>query len=216
MNLTRSFSLLVVLRMILASGMALADDVISIGVLPGSSISVRGTSTPLGQDPPVTTLNNVLITDDGTGGGVLSVAQSDVSFEPVDSDAFGFVVRAQIRAQSDGAGVYDRNTGSSTLIIDTDVKYTSDLPGFDNDNCIIPSTTFNLSTDNPGGSLCFGGNCTVVDNTFVVNAIPAGSCGSSFIGDYATLINQQVGLPSFTPGDNVASLVILMTPALPP
>ncbi len=106
--------------------------------------------------------------------------------------------------------------GASTLIIDIDNKYTSDLPGFDNSNCIIPRTTLNLSTDNPGGSLCFGGNCTVVDNTFVINAIAAGSCGSSFLGDYATLINQQVGLPSLTPGDNVATLVIRMTPALPP
>ncbi len=216
MDLARSFSLLVVLRMILASGMALADDVISIGVLPGSSFSVRGSSFPFGQDPPVTTLDNVLITDDGTGGGVLSVAQSDVSFEFTDSDAFGYLLRSQVRAQSDGTGVYDRNTGSSTLIIDIDNKYTSDLPGFDNDNCIIPRTTINLSTDNPGGSLCLAGNCTIVDNTFVIDAIPAGSCGSSIFGDYATLLNQQVGLPSLTPGDNVATLVIVMTPALPP
>jgi hypothetical protein len=161
-------------------------------------------------------LNNVLITDDGTGMGVLSAAQGDITFEAIDYPVLIYVVHIQLRAQSDAAGAYDRNTGSASMSVDTDVKFTSNLPGFDNDNCIIPVTTLNLSTDNPGGSLCLSGNCTVVDNTFVIAAIPASSCGSSFLGDYAALINSQLGLPSLNPGDNVTALVIQMNPALPP
>jgi len=202
---------------ILASGVALADDVVSIGVLPGSSINVRGSVFAFGQDPPASTLNNALIADDGT----LFVAQSDISFEPIDVTVFTpigtFVVHVELRAQSDLIGAYDRNTGSLTATADADLKLTSNAPGFNNNSCIIPTTTLNFSTDDLGGSACSGGNCTAIDNTFVVNAIPLGACGGIIpVADYAFLINNALGLPSLTPGFNTLILVIRMDPPLAP
>ncbi len=218
MKLLKLFSLVVGFGVILTSGMALADDVVNLGALPGSSIKVGTQVAPFGQDPPTSTLNNALITDDGTGAGTLSVSQSDISFAPVEAPVpgFPFVVRAELRAQSDFLGTYDRNTGSSTGAADFDLKITSNAPGFNNNTCIIPTTTLNLSTDDLGGSPFAGGTGTVVDNSFVVSAIPLGACGSFiFFGDYATLINNQLGLPSLT-GNNTLIMVIRMTPPLAP
>ncbi len=213
--LMKAASLLLGFGVILSSGIALADDVVSIGVLPGSSINVRGTVLALGQDPPASTLNNALIADDGT----LFVAQSDISFEPIDVAVFTgfgtFVVHVELRAQSDLIGAYDRNTGSFAAAADADIKLTSNVPGFNNNRCIIPTTTWKLSTDDLGGSLFSGGNGTVVDNSFVVNAIPFGACGG-FFPDYATALNNALRLPSLTPGNNTLILVIRMDPPLAP
>ena len=222
MKLMKLFSLVVGLGTILASGIALADDVVNLGALPESSIKVRTRVLSFGQDPPTSTLNNALVRDDGTGAGTLFVAQSDISFAPIAIEFelfFGVpvVVHAQLRAQSDFMGTYDRNTGSSSAIGNFDIKLTSNDPvGFNNNTCIIPTTTLNPSTDAFGGSAFFGGNGTVVDNTFLVSTIPQGACGSLGIFDYATLINGKLGLPSLTPGANTLTLVIRMTPPLAP
>jgi len=55
MKLIKAASLLLGFGVILSPGIALADDVVSIGVLPGSSINVRGTVFAFGQDPPAST-----------------------------------------------------------------------------------------------------------------------------------------------------------------
>ena len=112
-------------------------------------------------------------------------------------------------------GAYDRNTGSFAAAADADLKLTSNAPGFNNNRCIIPTTTLNLSTDDLGGSLFSGGNGTVVDNSFVVNAIPLGACGG-IVANYTFLINNALGLPSLTPGNNTLILVIRMDPPLAP
>lgn len=198
----------------LVLGAARADDTVSIGILSGSSISIRNGCRvqAFGEDPPTSMLNNVLITDDGT----LTVAQSDIFFAPFDFVVSGFNVHAQLRPQSDGSGAYDRASGSSSANLIVDIKITSNAPGFNNNNCIVPATSLAVSTDNTGGSLCSGGNCTLVDNTFVVNAVPPGSCGS-FLGiNYTNLVNDNICAPSLNPGDNVLTLVVRMDPALDP
>ena len=212
MKRIKLFSLVIGLATILASGLALADDVVTLGVLPGSSIQVRDNAYPLGQDPPTSTFNNVSVADDGTVFG----AQSDISFTPIDVNVSGFVVHIELRAQSDLMGTYDRNTGSFAAAADFDLKGTSNAPGFNNNTCISPTTTFNLSTDNLGGAVFSGGIGTVVDSTFIVNAIPLGRCGSHIIfGDYARLVNQFFGLPSPS-GANTVSLILRMDPPLAP
>ena len=213
MKRIKLFSLVIGLGAILASRVALADDVVTLGVLPGSSIMVGSAAYSFGQDPPTSTFGNVLVADNGTVSG----AQSNISFAPIDVDfGFGVIVHAQLGAQSDFMGTYDRNTGSLAAAADFDLKLTSNAPGFNNDTCIIPTTTLNLSTDNLGGSACSGGNCTVVDNSFVVSAIPLGACGSFIlIGDYARFINDNLGLPSPS-GANILSLVLRMDPPLAP
>src|SRR5712692_1453755 len=132
MKRMKLFSLVVGLGAILASGIALADDVVSIGVLPGSSINVRGYVLSFGTDPPTSTFNNVLIADDGT----VFVAQNDISFAPIKVNVSGLEFFAELRAQSDLMGTYDRNTGSCTATLDVDLKITG---FFITDTCIIPT-----------------------------------------------------------------------------
>ena len=212
MKLRWSFALGLGACMVL--GAARADDIVSIGVLPGSSISIRNGCRvqTFGEDPPTSVLNNVLIADDGT----LTVAQGDIFFAPFDFVVSGFTVHAQLRPQSDGTGTYDRTSGSSMASLIADVKITSNAPGFNNNNCIVPATSISVSTDNTGGSLCSGGNCTLVDNTFVVYAVPPGSCGSFFGINYTNIVNDNLCAPSLNPGDNVLTLVVRMTPPLDP
>jgi hypothetical protein len=212
MKVRWSFALGLSASMVL--GAARADDIVSIGVLPGTSISIRNGCQvqTFGQDPPTSMLDNVLIADDGT----LTVAQGDIFFAPIDFVVMGFMVHAQLRPQSDGTGTYDRASGSATASLIADLKITSNAPGFNNNNCIVPATALSVSTDNTGGSLCSGGNCTLVDNTFVVDRIPAGSCGSFLFYNYTNIVNDNLCAPSLNPGDNILTLVVRMTPALDP
>jgi hypothetical protein len=76
MKRVQRFSLVVGFGTILASGIAFADDVVKRDILPGSSIRVGTHVVSFGQDPPTSTLNNASITDDGTGAGLLFVAQA--------------------------------------------------------------------------------------------------------------------------------------------
>ena len=211
MPLSRGLVFGIGLGVILASGLLLADDVISLDVLPGSSISVGTQSFPLGDDPPTSAFNNVSVGDDGTVFG----AQADISFVPIDGMMAGFTFHIQMRPQSDLAGTYDRTGGSLTASVAFDLKITSNAPGFDNNNCIVPASAFSFSTDDIGGSTFSGGQGIIVDNAFVVNAIPPGSCGSFFGTDCARLINGNFGLPSPS-GNNMGSLIIRMSPALIP
>jgi len=201
------------------------DDTVSLGALPGSAIDInRGHShTTFGDDPPTQVVfNNVTVTDDGTGAGTISAAQSDITLpsgEVPYTIPPGVTVHIDyvFRPQSGASGTYDRNTGSATLGVTFDVYITSrDAPGFDNTHCIIPAVTVNMSTGNPGGAAFSGGQGTLVDNTFTANAIPTGACGGTIVLDYATEINNALGLPSLNPGDNTLTSVTRMTPPLAP
>jgi hypothetical protein len=199
------------------SGVRPFDDTVNLGILPGSFINVMpppdGFHVDFGSDPPDTGLNNVTIADDGT----FDVAQSDISLGSKTFDlGSGITATAELRAQSDAIGTYDRDTGSATMTITLDVHVTSNAPFFDNDNCIVPAVDLTLSTDNDGGAQFSGGQGTVVDNTFVVQAIPVGACGNVFGTDYAGIVNGFIHAPSLNPGDNAISLNLRMDPALPP
>jgi sugar lactone lactonase YvrE len=211
MKRVQLFGLVVGFGTILTSGIAFADDVVKLDIVPGSSIRVGTQVISFGQDPPTSTINIVSITDDGTGAGTLFVAQSDISFAPVAVVAAPFVVYAELRAQSNLTGTYDRHTGSVTATGDFDLKLTSGAPSFNNTTCIIPASTLTLSTDAVGGLPFYSGTGTAVDNTFLVNAIPADRCGSF----YTNFLNLNLGLPSPS-GANTLALVMRMTPLLAP
>src|SRR6266849_6471691 len=215
MNLVKLFSRGVGVATILASGIAFADDVVRVDILPGSSIRLGVNVVAFGQDPPTSTLNNVSITDDGTGVGSLLVARNDISFAPIDLVVSFYTVHAELRAQSDLIGTYDRRSGWLTAAGDFDLKLTSNAPGSNNSTCIIPATTLAISTDDAGGWSFVSGKGTAVDNTFSVNAVPHGRCGSYVAFDYADLLNVNLSLPSRS-GANTLALVMRMTPPLAP
>jgi streptogramin lyase len=216
MKRVQLFSLVVGLGAILVSEIAFAADVVKLDIMPGSSIRVGARTIAVGQDPPTSTLNNVSITDDGTGAGTLFVAESDVSFAPVNVVVYVFTVRIQLRAQSNLTGTYDRHTGLATATGDFDLKLTSNTPGFNNITCIIPATTLTLSTNDGGGWPFYSGTGRAADNTFLANAVPPGSCGAGFgYSDYASVLNEDLGLPS-PAGANSLALVMRMTPPLAP
>ena len=203
----------------LVTSAALADDVVTLTIWGStnhpdnpSSISINNGSfvKTLTDD---STFNNVTVTDDGSGAGTVTIAQSDIQFAPSSDTFLGFTFVEQLRAQSDLNGTYDRNTGSSTTSVNIDLKITSNAPGFNNSTCILPQITINANTDN--GVAYSGGVGTLVDNTFAVGRFAHGSCGSFIlIGDYADRINAQFQLPS--PSGNVLTLANAMNPALPP
>jgi hypothetical protein len=190
------------------------DDVVNILVHSGSSIQIKSQNFGFGDEPPTSYVNNVTVTDDGSGAGTMSAAMSDVVFKPIEFNigpAHGF---ATLRAQTDLSGTYDRNTGSATATLDMDVHLESDAPNFDNVNCNIPRGTLNFTTD--AGTPFSGGAGMMVDNTFVVDAIPHGACGMFFGNDYADIVNSFLGLPSQNSGDNVLTLNLTMDPPLAP
>jgi len=212
-------SILLGLGVCLETSAALADDVVTLTIWGStnhpdnpSSISVNfGSFVKTLTDD--STFNNVTVTDDGSGAGTVTIAQSDIQFAPSSDTFFGFTFTEQLRAQSDLGGTYDRNTGSSTATVNIDLKITSNAPGFNNNSCILPQISINANTDN--GVAYSGGVGTLVDNTFAVGQFAHGSCGSFFlIGDYADRINAQFHLPS--PAGNVLWLANAMNPALPP
>jgi hypothetical protein len=125
----------------------------------------------------------------------------------------------QLQAQSDATGTYDRNTGEATLQIAMNlVIYSPNAPGFDNSGaCAVPATQLAFDTNNPGGSLFLNGDGTVVDDTFVMDQLPHGACGTIMGNhDYADMLNPQLGLPSLNSGDNSLTLHLHMRPAIGP
>jgi hypothetical protein len=118
-------------------------------------------------------------------------------------------------------GTYDRATGIAAANVMLDTKITSDnAPMFDNQHCIIPTTSISLSTENTNAvrftTIGQYGDGTVVDNTFVVDRIPAGACGGNAVLNWTDIINNQLGLPSLNPGDNILTLHLRMDPPIGP
>jgi hypothetical protein len=186
-------------------------DVVTITVQAGSYIQF-GNASPINFGGTTTDmLNNASIGPDGD----VFVAQSDVHFG-MTTISFEFQdYTVQLRARSDLTGTYDRGSGSATATVTLDIKFdNTSLPGFDHNNCIIPATQFNPTTDS--GTPFSGGAGTMVDNTFAARAIPHTACGGTggFIF-YADSINQHLSLPSDA-GNNVLSLNLQMDPSLPP
>lgn len=193
-------------------------DLVTLGVLTGSYIQI-GSQGPynFGDDQGSTQLQNVFITNDGTGAGTLFVAQSDIHLPSVSGTISGFNYTASLLPLSDGTGTYDRNTGNASASLTVTVQLQSNAPGFH--TCSLPGTTITITTDN-GVPFSNGGDGndygTMADVTFPVPAMPHGSCGSFiFIGDYADLVNSQFSLPSPS-GNNVLNINILMNPAIGP
>jgi hypothetical protein len=185
-------------------------DIVTITVQDGSYIQVGNNNPITFGDPTTDMFNNTSIDPDGN----VFVARSDIQFGATTLTFAGMPFTVQLRAQSDLNGTYDRGSGSATATVALDVKITNNtLPNFNNNTCIIPATTLNLTTDN--GTPFSGGAGTMVDNTFAAPAIPRGACGNAGFVDYAQLINQNLGLPSDA-GNNVISLNLQMDPSLPP
>jgi hypothetical protein len=194
-------------------------DVVELGFLPGSSITI-GTNSPItfGNDPPTDGVHNVSVGFDGT----VFASQGDFYISSREFVIVGYHFEVQLQAQSDVTGTYDRTSGSATVNLALSVQITSpDAPSFDNNNCIIPATQLNMTTDNgtlfsldPNDSTREVG--TAVDNTFAAQAIPNRACGVyQGLVDYAQVINTQFGLPSGS-GNNNFSLNLSMTPPIGP
>lgn len=193
-------------------------QIVDLGFLPGSYLQVGNQSSfPFGNDPPTDGWDQATLNAHGKLKGALShfhVGAASIT-------AAGFHFMAQLEALSKLTGTYDTATGNSSVSATLDVHITSmDAPNFDNDNCKVPATTLNFTTDN-GTPFATDPNDptreigTVVDNTFAAQAIPHGSCGSVAFVDYADAINTQLGLPSDA-GNNVFSLTVSITPAVGP
>lgn len=193
------------------NGQAGADGgtVVNIGILPNSSISTGGGqfSTSFGDDPAIDGWDNVFVGSDTT----VAAAQSDFHIRSATFVISGFHFVFQLSVTSDLSGSYDTGSGSATLSFGLSAQVTSpDAPGFDNNNCIIPATQLNLTTDTDQGVQFSQDDQgrevgVVIDNQAPVAGIPHGACGS-FIGlDYADTINGNLGIPSAA-GQNVFNL----------
>jgi hypothetical protein len=195
------------------------DDTLNMGILPGSSLVLPGAELDFGDRPPTSGLYEVQITDDGTGAGTLFISQSNITIQPVVLEVgHQAIFQIQLLAQSDAAGTYDRNTGEATIQVALNlVIYSPNEPGFDNSgSCAVPATEMSFDTSNPGGSLFLNGDGTVVDNTFVMDRLPHGACGSHMDNEYSDLLSKKLGLPSMNTGDNTMTLHLHMRPAIGP
>jgi len=189
----------------------LGGDTVAIRVLSGSSVSIN--SGPMhgdiGDDLGTLSLQNVRITNDGSGAGIISVAQQDIGIPQftfrLSIPLVGTVHFAvQIWPQSDGSGTYDRNSGSATMVISFRAHLDSnDAPGFDHNSCNSPVFSLHVSTDDPNGGQPFATNVqgveegTLVDSAFFLGGYARGTCGNFIVlGDYALFLNDQVHLPA--------------------
>jgi hypothetical protein len=191
------------------------DNVVTVGALPGSFFQ-EGTNNPatFGSNPPAPPylFSGVDITDSGT----FDVPSSGIRLPTIVTQlGGGLYISYTPRLQSDVTGTYDRHTGTSTLGFSLDLYIDSNQPNFNHQNCIVPATSVNLSTENAPGHRYVNGVGTLVDDTFPLNAIPPHSCGSFFGLDYTNEINSAFGLPSPS-GQNKLHNVTLMSPALRP
>jgi hypothetical protein len=193
------------------------DDVVSVGALPGSYFleGTNGTPATFGEDPPMYPYlyTGVNITDAGT----FDVSSSDIYIPTIYANLAGLYVSTQPQLLTDVTGTYDRTTGISTATFTMQLYIDSNQPNFNHQNCIVPPTTINLSTEDPSGTgiRFLDGLGTIVDSQFGLQAIPNHSCGSFFGIDYTGEINFALGLPS-PAGTNNLTINMVMDPALPP
>jgi hypothetical protein len=145
----------------------------------------------------------------------LLISKDNLTFPSVTESFLGISATFTLQTLTDATGTYNRNTGVMTVGLSFDIKITSTIAGFNNNNCIVPAFPLNLGTGDTNGQPFLNGQGYIADSTFAVNAIPNTACGS-FLGiQYAGLINSFLGLPSSS-GKNILKLHLLMDPAIGP
>jgi hypothetical protein len=165
-------------------------------------------STALGSIGPVTgTLEN----GNATSGGALTFPRAGVAFDSFTAQPVpGIDITVSPISNSDFTGNLDPDTGAMTLTGSMTTNFA--IPFLGATACPLGPFTVNLSTGNAGGTPYnkASGTVTLVDNTFVVAAIPAGLNGC---GGAEGTINGLLTLPS-QPGAITLSLVGRFSPVL--
>jgi hypothetical protein len=145
------------------------------------------------------------------GDGTLDFPQAGITFPSFDvaiTNPIATTVTVTPVADTDFTGNVDPGGGLVTLTGNLTTKIT--LSAFGLANCPLGPMTLNLSTTTSGGRAYDAGSATVVDNTFVMPAIPL---GSGVCGGYEAAINSLVGLPT-KPGESTMTMPVTFAPIL--
>src|SRR6516164_2800003 len=170
-------------------------DTVNLGVLPGSSLSINNGAVQetFGDDPPTAVLQNVFISNDGSGAGSIFVSRDQIGLPTFTIMYSGYTIHATLVPQSDGTGTYDRNTGDAEAAFSFNVHVSGNAPG--ERDCDSPLIALDALTGNAGGQQFFTndrgfGEGVLVDNTAALGAFSHGACGGiPFVIDYADTIN---------------------------
>lgn len=163
--------------------------------------------TPLGNFTPLAgTLTGTV-----DGSGALTIPQAAITFPPFDTSITNPIpttVTVTPVADSDFTGTVDPDTGVVTLTGQLTTQVT--LAQFGLTNCPLGPMTISLSSANAGGSAYSAGSATLVDQSFVMPAIPSGANGCA---GFESTINSLVGLPT-APGASTLTLPVTFSPIL--
>src|SRR5262249_26136061 len=108
----------------------------------------------------------------------------------------------------DFTGNVDPASGLVTLAGDLTTDVT--LQAFGLVDCPLGPMSLSVSTANAGGSAYSAGSATLVDESFVMPAIPDGAAGCA---GFESAINQFVGLPT-APGASRLTMPVTFDPVL--